>query len=121
MLSGGAKVSEEQGFESRRQADWPVGLDDAGTGGWHDHWMWDGVHATLRNDESGMHFQAGPEIGDYAHHAGLGTKQRFKGDVRIDHEYTRTDDTIRNVTILYGQATGRGEGPHAQAIAEWNE
>jgi len=121
MLSGGEKVSEQQDFESLLKADWQVRLDDARTGDWHDHWMLDGVHATLRNDESGMHFQAGPEIGDYAHHAGLWTKQSFKGDVRIDYEYTRTDDTIRNVTILYVQAMGSGEGPHTKDIAEWNE
>lgn len=121
VFSGCSRTAEEEEFDSLLNANWKIELEDSGTGDWSDNWMLDGKQATLTNDESGMHFQAGPEIDDFAHHAVLWTKQSFEGDVRIDYDYTRTDDTIRNVTILYVQATGSGEGPYKEDIAEWSE
>jgi hypothetical protein len=49
------------------------------------------------------------------------TNASFEGDVKIEYDYTRTDLEIRNVNILYIQATGSGEGPYAKDITEWNE
>ena len=36
------------------------------------------------------------------------TKESFAGDIRLDYEYTKTDDATEAVTILYLQATGSG-------------
>ena len=50
--------------------------------------------------------QAGPVPRENASHAVLWTKQSFAGDVKIEYEYTRTDDANQYVNILYIQATG---------------
>ena len=66
-----------------------------------------------------MHFASGPEEGNHADHAVLWTRESFAGDVRIDFLYTRTDEAIRNVNIIYVQATGSGEGEFAEDIMAW--
>jgi hypothetical protein len=67
-----------------------------------------------------MDFRAGPTWKDDSCHAVLWTKASFDGDIRIDYEYTRTDEAERAVTILYVQATGRGEPPYEKDIAAWS-
>ena len=69
----------------------------------------------------GMHLQAGPEFGNDTHHMVLWTKQTFEGDVKIEFDYTRTDNETKAVNILYIQASGKGEGDYAEDIFEWNQ
>jgi hypothetical protein len=116
-----AAATEQESFDALLEADWREVFVDSGTENWEDKWMLDGKHASLTNDEAGMHFEAGPTIRDDAHHAVLWTKESFQGDIRMDYDYTKTDDTIRNVTILYVQATGSGEAPFLKDISKWNE
>ena len=66
-----------------------------------------------------MEFKAGPKVWDDSHHAVLWTRQQFKGDVKIEYEYTRTDDEIKMVNILYIQATGSDKGEYKKDILEW--
>lgn len=68
-----------------------------------------------------MQLTAGPEFKNDAHHMVLWTKESFEGDLKIEYEYTRLDNEIRCVNILYIQATGSGEGPYAKDITQWNE
>lgn len=116
----GQDVDRER-FVAILAENWQEVFADSGTGNWRENWMLDGNHAVVTNDESGLHFVAGPTIGDNAHHAVLWTNESFAGDIRIDYDYTRTDDTIRNVTILYVQATGSGAPPFLKDISQWNE
>jgi hypothetical protein len=51
----------------------------------------------------------------------LWTKDSFKGDLKIEYDYTRLDFEIRCVNILYIQATGSGKKPYSKDITEWNE
>ena len=118
---GCSKEANQTPFESLLEAKWQETFFDTGTEDWREKWMLDGKHATLTNNEEGMHFMAGPKIGEDADHAVLWTKESFAGDIRLDYEYTRTDETIRNVTILYVQASGSGEAPFVKDISEWNE
>ncbi|MGQ1784590.1 MULTISPECIES: DUF1961 family protein [unclassified Saccharicrinis] len=101
--------------------DWEVKLLDECTGNWKDNWMLDGLIATVENSDLGMNFSAGPEHRNNAHHAVLWTKQSFKGDIKIEYDYTRTDSQLINVNILYIQAQGIGEGPYDKDIAKWNK
>jgi hypothetical protein len=57
-----------------------------------------------------MVFSAGPVPLEQASHAVLWTKQSFKGDIRIEYDYTRLDSMTNEtaVNILYIQATGLG-------------
>ena len=88
---------------------------------WRLHWVLDGQNAQIETGESGISFRAGPTVGKNADHAVLWTKASFAGDIRIDYKYTRTDETIRNVNIIYVQATGYGEEGYDEDIFAWNE
>lgn len=100
---------------------WDLVFNDKCTKDWTKHWTLDGLIATVENSKKGMHFSAGPEVRNDAHHAVLWTKESYAGDVKIEFDYTRTDTDDRWVNILYIQATGDGEGPYETDIAKWNK
>lgn len=47
----------------------------------------------------------------------LWTKQQYDGDIKIEYDFTKVDDEIKMVNILYIQATGTGD--FASDIATW--
>jgi hypothetical protein len=104
----------------KNDVNWQLKMSDDGTESWKTNWFLDGEIAKVENSEKGMHVQAGPEFGNDAHHMVLWTKQSFKGDVKIEFDYTRTDHETRAVNILYIQATGKEEGDYTKDISEWN-
>jgi hypothetical protein len=109
-------------FELLNNSDkWVLEFSDSGTENWKSNWHLDGLIAKVENTPDGMHVQAGPEFGNDIHHMVLWTKESFKGDVKIEFDYTRTDNQTLAVNILYIQATGKGEGEYVEDIFEWNE
>lgn len=100
---------------------WKLDLDDDCTEDWRLNWFLDGKIAKVVNSPKGMLLQAGPEFGNDAHHMVLWTKKSFEGDVKIEFEYTRTDNETKAVNILYIQATGKGEGEYLSDISQWKE
>jgi len=68
-----------------------------------------------------MDFAAGPVWRDDSSHAVLWTKQEFSGDIRVDYEYTKLDDRIEAVNILYLMATGSGAKGYDQDIFRWSD
>lgn len=100
--------------------DWVIEFTDPCRENWQEHWFLDGKIATVENSDKGMNFKAGPVNRNDEHHAVLWTRKSFKGDVKIEFNYTRTDSQVINVNILYIQATGIGEGPYTKDIAHWN-
>lgn len=115
--------SESQSlFEVEKASpDWELRLSDPCTGNWQDRWFLDGKLATISHDEEGMDFSAGPVNREDAHHAVLWTRAIFKGDLKIEYTYTRTDERVVNVNILYLQAQGTGEEGFDKDITRWNE
>lgn len=121
-MIGFAQTSEKLLFEKLNNSNsWVLAFHDDGTTNYRENWHLDGLIAKVENSEKGMHVQAGPEFGNDAHHMVLWTKQSFSGDVKIEFEYTRTDNETKAVNILYIQATGKGEGEFAKDIFEWND
>ncbi|MBT5901511.1 MAG: DUF1961 family protein [Opitutaceae bacterium] len=119
-VSGGSLAAGDgPAFEKLDTGAWEEVLHDSGTGDWRRNWTLDGLTANITNGADGMHFASGPEEGNHADHAVLWTRESFAGDVRIDFLYTRTDEAIRNVNIIYVQATGSGEGEFAEDIMAW--
>ena len=110
-----AKDEFEKVNESK---EWSLQLSDSCTGNWQDNWFLDGLVATVENSEKGMNFAAGPEHKNDAHHGVLWTKKSFKGEVKIEYEYTRTDSQLINVNILYIQAQGIGTGVRDSSCEE---
>jgi hypothetical protein len=116
---GQAEDSSARRFNELRLAPWRLVFEDSCTRDWKENWTLDGEKATITHTAKGMNFQAGPTWKDDSCHAVLWTKKSFRGDLRIDYEYTRTDDADRAVTILYVQATGSGRPPYEKDIAAW--
>lgn len=114
LLGCTTRPQEESSSES-----WVEVFSDSCTGDWTDQWFLDGELATIENSSEGMTFSAGPVNRDDAHHAVLWTKSSFEGDVKIEYDYTRTDEQVINVNILFIQATGIGEGEFGKDITEW--
>ncbi|WP_369410415.1 DUF1961 family protein [Neiella litorisoli] len=106
-------------FEAVSNGNWQQVLFDSGSGDWRQHWLADGLIGSVENTPEGMHIKAGPEANNHAHHFVVWTKQSFSGDVKIEYEYTRTDDAIRYVNILYVLATGEGTAEFSKDIMDW--
>lgn len=102
-----------------KSSQWNLVFEDYGTSDWTEKWALDGLIATVENSKNGMHFKAGLEAGNDAHHAVLWTKESFSGDVKIEFDYIKTDDANKYVNILYIQATGDEEGVYEKDIANW--
>ena len=100
-------------------ADWRESFFDSGTGDWQENWYLDGLKASVTTSADGMNFQAGPVPRENASHAVMWTKQSFTGDIRIEYEYTRTDQANQYVNILYIQATGSPAAGVPADIGEW--
>jgi len=112
---------EETRFSYLKQQNWHQVFFDPGTNGWQSRWMLDGKKAKVVNSELGMEFLAGPVPKEAASHSVLWTKETFSGDLKIEYEYTRTDEATRFVNILYIQATGNEEVGLNPDISKWAE
>lgn len=108
-------------FEAADASTWKEMFSDDCTGDWTTQWFLDGEIGTVKTGKDGMTLTAGPEFKNDAHHMVLWTKQRFKGDLKIEFDYTRLDTERQCVTILYIQATGSGKGPYSTDISTWND
>lgn len=113
--------ADREAFEQAGQGKWQEVLHDDCTGDWKEKWFLDGEVASVSNSEEGMQLTAGPQFMNDAHHMVLWTKGQFKGDLKIEFDYTRLDFEKRCVNIIYIEATGSGEGPYKTDITEWNE
>lgn len=114
--------NKEIGFKNlKKSKQWNLVFKDKCIKDWTKNWFLDGLIATVKNTKKGMHFSAGPEVRNNAHHAVLWTKDSYAGDIKIEYDYTRTDTDDRWVNILYIQATGDGEGPYEKDITKWNK
>ena len=114
-------AKEHAAFQHAAAGNWQEVFADDGTGSWKEKWFLDGEVGTVTNTPEGMTLTAGPESKNDAHHMVLWTKQEFAGDLKIEYDYTRTDEASQFVTILYIQATGSGKGKYAKDITKWNE
>jgi hypothetical protein len=106
-------------FWQENSKDWQEVFFDSGSGDWHENWYLDGLKATVTNNDQGMDFRAGPVPRENASHAVLWTRQSFAGDLKIEYEYTRTDEANQYVNILYIQATGSPAAGVPEDIATW--
>lgn len=100
---------------------WALVLEDDCTKDWTTNWTLDGLIATIENSKDGMHFKAGPEYKNDAHHGVLWTKKSFSGDIKIEYDYIKTDDESRCVNILYIQSTGDEQGLYEKDISKWGK
>ena len=108
-------------FQQADERSWREVFSDDGTGDWKGKWFLDGEVGKVTTGPEGMTLTAGPEFKNDAHHMVLWTKQEFEGDLKIEYDFTRTDEEQRCVTILYIQATGSGQGKFGKDIATWSD
>ncbi len=129
FISGSANIcsapisndDSDQTFLRLNNAEWKEVFFDSCTENWKTHWHLDGLKAKIDHSTEGMEFKAGPIYRDDSSHAVLWTKGSFKGDIKIEYEYTKTDTFTQAVTIIYVQATGCDEGPFKKDIFKWND
>jgi hypothetical protein len=102
-------------------ADWKEVFADSGAVNWQENWSLDGLTATVTNTPDGVILKAGPVHRKSSDNTVLWTKQSFKGDLRIEYDFTRLDNnpTDSGVCILYIEATGTGKGPYTENIMDW--
>lgn len=112
-------ANEPTAFEQVNNAAWQRVMFDAGDKDWQKHWLVDGLVGTVENTSKGMHIKAGPEAKNHAHHIVLWTKQSFSGDIKVEFEFTRTDEASRYVSILYLFATGEQTPGFEKDIMDW--
>lgn len=121
LLFAACREKEPTDFEGLRASKkWKLQFSDKSTKNWQQNWFKDGLISVVKQDKNGMDLIAGPVNSDEAHHTVLWTKQSFKGDIKIEYEFTRTDNQIVNVNILYIQAQGIGKEGRGADITEWN-
>jgi hypothetical protein len=114
-------AKDQAAFEQAAAGDWREVFADPCTADWKQRWFLDGEVGTVKTGPDGMELTAGPEFRNDAHHVVLWTQDSFKGDLKIEYDYTRLDEEPRCVTIIYIQATGSGKGPYHEDITKWNE
>lgn len=125
VLAGCAGISRKAAdphlneFQKLSKAKWRTAFFDSCTEDWRRRWTLDGMKASVTNTGKGMDFRAGPVPKENASHAVMWTKQSFAGDIRLDYEYTKLDDKVEAVTILYIQATGSGAEGYDKDISKW--
>ena len=110
----GMSLSEHAMFDELLSSkSWHTVFDDPCTGRWQQQWFLDGEHARVRNDDQAM------TIDTAEGYAVLWTKESFEGDVRIEYDFQRLDESAKGVNILYIQATGDRQGECAEDIRRW--
>lgn len=117
--ANGIEGEQRTRFDEIDNLPWKEAFFDSGTDNWKAKWSLDGLKSKVTHTSRGMNLQAGPIPKENASHTVLWTKKRFKGDLKIEYEYTRTDQANQYVNILYIQATGSGEKGFPKSIAKW--
>lgn len=99
---------------------WQLQFQDSGTKDWQTKWFLDGLQSNIKNTKAGMLFNAGTTAGADAAHAVLWSKESFKGNLKMEFNFTRKDSATKWAIILYLQATGTGIAPYVEDISKWN-
>jgi hypothetical protein len=115
------RVPGQAAFAGADERPWQDVFFDPGSGRWSERWFLDGEVGTVTNGPKGLTLTAGPEARNDAHHLVLWTKKSFKGDLKIEFDYTRLDHATQFVNILYIQATGSGVGRFVSDIEAWRD
>ncbi|MFA9191020.1 DUF1961 family protein [Flavobacterium sp. FZUC8N2.13] len=116
-----AQNADDKEFEIlNKSKQWQLQFQDSGTKNWQTKWFLDGLQANIKNTKAGMLFHAGAKAGTDTDHAVLWTKKSFKGNLKIEYNFTRKDSATKWAIILYLQATGIGVAPYVEDISKWN-
>ena len=89
---------------------------------WSEKWHLDGENAKIIQKDGRLEMYAGGRAYVDADHLVLWTKEEFKGNLKIEYDFTRLDSSgYYCVNILYIQAQGAGRKPFVKDIFKWNE
>lgn len=121
FISTNAQKTDNKEFDIlNKSKQWKLQFQDNGTKDWQSKWFLDGLQANIKNTKAGMLFNTGTTAGADAGHAVLWTKESFKGNVKMEFNFTRKDSATKWAIILYLQATGTGVAPYVEDITKWN-
>ena len=120
ILINAQKTDDKEFDILNKSKQWQLQFKDSGTKDWQSKWFLDGLQANIKNTKAGMLFNTGTKPGDDAGHAVLWTKDSFKGNVKMEFNFSRKDSATKWAIILYLQATGTGIAPYVEDISKWN-
>lgn len=120
QLESHVTAGDSLSFEGLINLDWKEQLNDPCTGDWEKNWFLDGVKGKIIAGPEGMELYSGPSVGDDSSHVVLWTKQDFSGNLKIEYQFTRLDDSTRYVNIIYILAEGSGHGKFDKDISRWS-
>lgn len=89
------KTCDQAAFKQASEGNWKNVFSDLCTGDWTKKWFLDGKVGSVKTGSNGMQLTAGPQFKNDSHHMVLWTKDSFKGDLKIEYEYTRLDSESR--------------------------
>lgn len=85
-------------------------------------WHLDGKKGALEIVPDGLVISAGNAIRKNSDHVVLWNRNVYKGDIRIEYDFTRLDTcNTETVNIIYLHATGSGKDGYDRDIMKWNE
>lgn len=111
----------EARYQSAKSGAWELVIDEKLSDFDSSEWVYDGEKGHLTVDESGLTVTSGPEAHVNAHHSVLWNKQKLSGDLKVEYDFTRLDNSdAGSVNIIYLHAQGSGVGEYTEDIMEWN-
>ena len=84
IIINSCAFAQEQHFDQLLDLDWDEVFFDKGDGNWQENWFLDGKKATIKNEELGMVFSAGPVERENESHAVLWTKKSLKAILKLN-------------------------------------
>lgn len=122
LLLPGCKSEPERAFERALRQPWRVAFADDLTAPDTTSWHLDGLQGRMVHTPEGLELYAGRQLHSDSSHVVLWTRRMFRGDLRIEYDYTRLDSSrAESVNILYLHATGSGCEGFDRNIMAWND
>lgn len=122
LLLPGCGPESERAFERALRRPWQVAFADDLTAPDTASWHLDGLQGRMVHTAEGLELYAGRRLHCDSSHVVLWTRRMFRGDLRIEYDYTRLDASrAESVNILYLHATGSGRAGYDRNIMAWND
>lgn len=120
LLSCGQYVEDR--YEVVSSLDWEEVFHDDFSSWDAASWHLDGMVGKADVSEDGLVLTSGGSIGSDSSHVVLWNRKFYRGDIRVEYDFTRLDTTdVETVAIIYLCATGSQENGVGYDIMSWND
>ena len=121
-ICNGCSQNPEKSYKEAESLHWKKvfhdDFKDMDTTAWH----LDGLRGSMKITPEGLVLSAGNMINANSDHVVLWNTQEYKGDIRVEYDFTRLDTcSTETVNIIYLHANGSGADGYSHDIMEWND